>query len=83
MGEPISETAHYVVVRGGGTDLYLIQEGRLEASGVVPILWDRGAERDGVRPAAAAPAGPLGVARRRAVRFFASVFNLLLLTLLI
>jgi hypothetical protein len=50
---------------------------------VVPILWDRGAERDGVRPAAAAPAGPLGVARRRAVRFFASVFNLLLLTLLI
>jgi hypothetical protein len=72
--EPIRETAHYVV-REKGTDLYLYQEGRVEESGVAPILWDRAAEADA--QAAARPAqGPLRNAGRRAARILASVFHL-------
>jgi hypothetical protein len=70
MGEPISESAHYLV-RDGGRDLFLIQEGRLEASGVVPILWDRRAEPD---PAAVGSQGPLRAAGRRAARILSRVF---------
>jgi hypothetical protein len=82
MGEPISETAHYVaVVRGGATDLYLIQDGRLEAPGAVPILWDRGAAGSS-HPAAGAPGGPLDAPRRRALRLIAGVFSLLLVFLI-
>lgn len=71
MGEPICETAHYVaVVRGGGTDLFLVQEGRLEESGVVPILWDRQAETEVEAPTG----GRLGAAGRRAFRILSRVF---------
>jgi hypothetical protein len=78
--EPIRETAHYVV-RGDGTDLYLHQEGRVEESGVAPILWDRGAEAAPPQPGQGAR-GPLGAARRRAARILASVFHLALLALI-
>ncbi|HEV8309623.1 MAG TPA: hypothetical protein VGW35_18325 [Methylomirabilota bacterium] len=72
MGEAITESAHYVaVVRGGGTDLFLIQGGRLEASGMVSILWDRRAETEA---AGARPAGALSAARRRAFRILSRVF---------
>ena len=81
MGEPISESAHSVV-RSGGTDLFLIQQGRLEAPGAVPILWDRRAEGEALG-IAGRRRGSLGAARRRAVRIIASVFNILLLVALI
>jgi hypothetical protein len=41
MGDPVSERAHYVlaVESGAPAALFLIQEGRLEPPGVVPVVW--------------------------------------------
>ncbi len=40
MGEPVSERAHYVTTGGGdGQELLLVQDGRVEAPGLVSIIW--------------------------------------------
>lgn len=75
-GDPVSETAHYVaVVRSGSTDLYLVQQGRVEAPGLVPIRWERPAAARAERPE---PRGPLAAARRRAARIISNVVNVFL-----
>jgi hypothetical protein len=44
MAEPVSERAHYVVDgdAGGRADLFLFQDGRLESSGLLPVIWRQG-----------------------------------------
>ncbi|HEV8676944.1 MAG TPA: hypothetical protein VGX21_23150 [Methylomirabilota bacterium] len=69
--EPVSETAHYVV-RDGTSDLFLVQEGRLEAPDAVPILWNRRAE--GRRERSSRP-GTGGGVRRRAARILWGVLG--------
>jgi hypothetical protein len=52
MNEPLSESAHYVTDRLGGTAVLLVQEGRVETPSVTPI-----------RRAQDRPARPTGWAR--------------------
>jgi hypothetical protein len=40
MGDPVTERAHYVA-SGTPAELFLVQQGRLEESGVVPVIWSR------------------------------------------
>jgi hypothetical protein len=44
MEEPISERAHYVVAADtpGRADFLLFQDGRVQASGLLPIIWRQG-----------------------------------------
>jgi hypothetical protein len=44
MGEPVSERAHYVVSgdAAGRADLLLFQDGRVQSSGLVPVIWKQG-----------------------------------------
>lgn len=42
MGDPVSERAHYLAVRGEGSgDLFLIQGGRVEHLGFLRAAWRR------------------------------------------
>jgi hypothetical protein len=42
MGDPVSERAHYLTVASGTpAELFLVQQGRLEETGVVPVIWSR------------------------------------------
>jgi hypothetical protein len=46
MREPVNERVQYLVVEScGATDLFLVEEGRLEQTGLVPIIWARGDRR--------------------------------------
>ena len=44
MGEPVSERAHYVVSgdAAGRAGLLLFQDGRVQSSGLVPVIWKQG-----------------------------------------
>jgi hypothetical protein len=44
MGEPVSERAHYMVSgeTAGRADLLLFQDGRVQSSGLVPVIWKQG-----------------------------------------
>jgi hypothetical protein len=44
MGEPISERAHYLVAgdTAGRAGLLLFQDGRVQSSGLMPVIWKHG-----------------------------------------
>ena len=44
MGEPVSERAHYVVSgqAAGRADLLLFQDGRVQSSELMPVIWKQG-----------------------------------------
>jgi hypothetical protein len=44
MGEPVSERAHYMMSgdTAGRADLLLFQDGRVQSSGLVPVIWKQG-----------------------------------------
>jgi hypothetical protein len=62
MGDPLSERAHYLAVRGGTGDLFLIQAGRVEHLGLFrTVHWraTRAARADQAIPRPA-PSSALG-----------------------
>jgi hypothetical protein len=55
MSDPVSERAHYVTVDRWSSDLLLVQQGRVESPGLVPVIWRWPKRRDAGTPGAGTP----------------------------